>query len=399
MRQSTSLSKVLALLLLVVVIVTPSCQAGFWGSGGGPTDGEIGQQSNNEQPPLDNQQESGIKAPTAKLDYKLTLKRPYYYNGTIPFWKMSSDIIKADEFIRLAPSIPGARGWVWSERPNNYNEWQAEVTFRVTGSHMHGGRGLAFWYTKEAMGNGPIFGAADKWDGLGIWLDSANPRTHTPTTMALLNDGTLAFASRTDPQGYIIGSCQINYRNTGNVPAHLRVTYIAKTLTVMLDPMGDGKDYRTCIQKTGINLPTGYYFGFSAASHNPADDHDLLSFETWQLNPPVKVQNSKRPMEEEMIQQGDEFKELNEEQKRKIEEAEYQVRRMREAAEGDEVRSETMATLASVFDTQRRVLEDIQIMQMQIEALGAPSPENLLLGNYEKKTTTGGGSTDNKESL
>ena len=83
--------------------------------------------------------------------------------------------------------------------------------------------------------------------------------------MALLNDGTLAFATRMDPEGYIIGSCQINYRNTGNVPAHLRVTYTAKTLTVMLDPMGDGKDYRTCIQKTGINLPSGYYFGFSVS--------------------------------------------------------------------------------------------------------------------------------------
>ncbi|KAI7847548.1 concanavalin A-like lectin/glucanase domain-containing protein [Circinella umbellata] len=305
------------ILLLLVAITIPFCTAGFWGSGGGPTDGEEQQQQHvNNNGEGEETLKKQVTAPTSKLDYKLTFKRPYFYNGTIPFWKMSSDIIKADDFIRLAPSIPGAHGWVWSERPNEYEEWQAEVTFRVTGSHMHGGRGLAFWYTKEAMGDGPIFGAADKWDGLGIWLDSANPRTHTPTTMALLNDGTLAFASRTDPEGYIIGSCQINYRNTGTVPAHLRVTYTAKTLTVMLDPMGDGKDYRTCIQKTGINLPSGYYFGFSAASHNPADDHDILSFETWQLNPPVKAQHTKRPMEEEKIQQGEEFKELNEEQKR-----------------------------------------------------------------------------------
>lgn len=137
------------------------------------------------------------QAPSAKLDYKMTVKKPYLYNGSIPFWSSGGgtvlllcygydywirvltfviDLLMADDFIRLTPSVPGARGWIWAERPNTYAEWQAELTFRVSGSHMHGGRGLAFWYTKEAMGDGPIFGARDNWDGLGIWLDSANPR-------------------------------------------------------------------------------------------------------------------------------------------------------------------------------------------------------------------------------
>ena len=71
--------------------------------------------------------------------------------------------------------------------------------------------------------------------------------------------------------------------------------------------MGDGKDFRTCMQQS-LSLPTGYYFCISAASHNPAgkmkqvvmvpcnayllelDDHDLISFETWQLNLPAKTQ-------------------------------------------------------------------------------------------------------------
>ncbi|CDS07930.1 hypothetical protein LRAMOSA01879 [Lichtheimia ramosa] len=338
------------------------------------------------------------QAPSAKLDYKMTVKKPYLYNGSIPFWSSGGDLLMADDFIRLTPSVPGARGWIWAERPNTYAEWQAELTFRVSGSHMHGGRGLAFWYTKEAMGDGPIFGARDNWDGLGIWLDSANPRTHTPTTIAILNDGTLQFASRHNPEKYILGSCEINYRNTGNVPAHLRVTYKANTLTVMLDPMGDGKDFRTCLQQS-VSLPTGYYFGVSAASHNPADDHDLISFEIWQLNPPAKTQHSKRPLEEEMVNKGEEFKELDEEQKKKIEETEFAVRRMREEAQGDQVRTETLATIATVFDTQKRILEDLQIMQMQVEALGAPTPEMLIMGNYEKKSNTAGSSNQDGNNI
>lgn len=37
---------------------------------------------------------------------------------------------------------------------------------------------------------------------------------------------------------------------------------------------------------------------------------------------------------------------------------------------------------ASVFDTQRRILEDLRMMQMQIEAIGAPTPESLMKGDY-----------------
>ena len=86
-------------LLLIVVITIPFCNAGFWGSGGGPTDGEEGQQQQQQQQQQFNSNVEGgdeealkqqVTAPTSKLDYKLTFKRPYFYNGTIPFWKMSS---------------------------------------------------------------------------------------------------------------------------------------------------------------------------------------------------------------------------------------------------------------------------------------------------------------------
>ncbi|KAL1934117.1 hypothetical protein VTP01DRAFT_6299 [Rhizomucor pusillus] len=355
---------------LLFLVVNPA-DAGFWGS------------SSQEQPETSAKTYS---APDLKLDYKLSFKKPYFYNGSIPFWTIGGDVIASEELIRLTPSVPNTRGWIWSDRPNPYDEWQIHMAFKVSGSHMHGGRGMAFWYTKEPMPDGPIFGARDQWDGLGLWLDSANPKTHTPTTLAILNDGSLAFASRTDPTGYIIGSCTINYRNTGNNLVHLLVKYTANTLTILLDTSGDGKDYRTCIQKAGISLPKGYYFGISAATHNPADDHDVISFETWQMNPPPKVQHMKRPFEEEKIKQGQEFRELTDEQKRNIEEAEFQVRKLREAEKGEEAIDEGIATLASVFDTQRRILEDLHMMQMQIEAMGAPTVDSLLKGDYKQET-------------
>ena len=82
------------ILLLLVAITIPFCNAGFWGSGGGPTDGEEQQQQHvNNNGEGEETLKKQVTAPTSKLDYKLTFKRPYFYNGTIPFWKMSSGIL------------------------------------------------------------------------------------------------------------------------------------------------------------------------------------------------------------------------------------------------------------------------------------------------------------------
>ncbi|KAI8380926.1 legume-like lectin family-domain-containing protein [Radiomyces spectabilis] len=320
-----------------------SCTAGLWGS----SSSSNGAAAANEATP---------EAPPFKHDYKMSFKKPFYYNGTVPFWKTGGAVIQADDFIRLAPSVPNTKGWIWSDNTNPYESWEVEVAFKVTGNQMHGGRGLAFWYTKDKMIDGPIFGARDQWDGLSIWLDSANPKTHTPTTMVLLNDGTRAFATNTDPTKYMLGSCSMNYRNTV-IPSYLKVAYKDGTLTVALDTNGQGSDYRVCVQRSGIKLPSGYYFGLSVIPKSDIYDHDVISWETKQLNPPAKAQKYKRPLEDEKIRQGEEFRELSDAQKK-----------------------------GAIYDTQRRALENLQMVQLQIEALGAPPLQDILEGKVEKRT-------------
>ncbi|KAI9486396.1 MAG: legume-like lectin family-domain-containing protein [Benjaminiella poitrasii] len=328
----------------IATILIQSCSAGLWGSGS----------SSNKVDPIKAEENLPL-APTSKFDYKLSFKKNFYYNGTIPFWTTGGDIFKAEDFIRLTPSVPNTKGWIWSEIANPYEEWEVEIGFKVSGKHMNGGRGLAFWYAKNPKESGPIFGSKDSWDGLSVWLDSANPATHEPSTMVLVNDGSIAFASaNVDPRKHMLGSCSMSYRNTEN-PSYLKVSYIESTLTVSMDTGSGAKDYRICVQKSGVKLPTGYYFGISAASHTPADDHDIISFETRQLNPPKKLEHPKRPLEEEKIKRGEEFAGIDEEQKK-----------------------------AAIYDIQRRAIEHIQLVQLQIEALGAPSPDDAVSGNYQK---------------
>lgn len=65
--------------------------------------------------------------------------------------------------------------------------------------------------------------------------------------------------------------------------------------------------YTNCF-KTPINLPVDYHFGISAATSSSAtDDHDIHSFETYELRPGPK-QVHLRPHEQEDKNAGKEFK-------------------------------------------------------------------------------------------
>ncbi|CAO3642159.1 unnamed protein product [Cunninghamella blakesleeana] len=321
-----------------------------------------------------------------KHDYKLSFKYPFYYNGTVPFWSTGGDTILAPDRIQLATSVPGSKGWIWSDLTNEYDEWSAHLNFRITGSQIHGGRGLAFWYTKEASTEGPIFGAKDKWEGLSIWLVSNNPKTHEPLIMGFLNDGSTALASGgVDPTKKAIGQCSIDFRNTDQ-PVRLRVTYKDNAISVLVDTTSHDLNFRHCFFKSGITLPKGYKFGVTAASTNPADDHDIIAFDTFQLNPPPKKTHNKRPLEDEKIKQGEQFKELTDEQKKKIEQAEFEIKKLREESDEAAPIPEISANIGVLYDTTRRALETLEIAQLQLEALGAPSPEKIVAGDYKINT-------------
>ena len=54
----------------------------------------------------------------------------------------------------------------------------------------------AIWYTKEqSLSGGPVFGAADNWNGLGVFFDSFDNdnQKNNPYIMAMVNDGTKSY--------------------------------------------------------------------------------------------------------------------------------------------------------------------------------------------------------------
>jgi hypothetical protein len=88
----------------------------------------------------------------------------------------TADTLLAPDFIRLAPSVPKHFGSIWSLYANTHKEWMVELSFRISGSYYVGGRGIAFWYTKDRSEEGPVLGSKDQWNGLGIMFETADAK-------------------------------------------------------------------------------------------------------------------------------------------------------------------------------------------------------------------------------
>ncbi|KAF9366877.1 hypothetical protein BGX34_003977 [Mortierella sp. NVP85] len=335
------------------------------------------------EPPPKPAHSNEIVLPAAgrRHDYKQSLKKPFMYQGELPFWNHQGSSFVGLEFIRLAPSVPGLYGSVWRTTPNEYKDWEVEFSFKAHGESYVGGKGLAFWYTKERAVDGPIFGSKDQWTGLGVFMDTSDPANQriTPVIYGIMNDGTKNFPAK--PTSDSFGGCLRDYKNSP-VPVVIRVSYIDKNLKVSVDTLNRGQKMTTCFEQKDLSLPPGYYFGFSAeaARIGTPDDHDLISLEVYEVNPPPKVKKHLRPNEEQMIKKGEEVK-VDESDKQIFEEVqkivEEQEQKIKEENEGPETVSAAKLS-AMVAQSQYRIIESLNAIHSKLETLGAPmeAPES-----------------------
>uniref|UniRef100_A0A8C7YLV0 Lectin, mannose-binding, 1 n=1 Tax=Oryzias sinensis TaxID=183150 RepID=A0A8C7YLV0_9TELE len=192
--------------------------------------------------------------PHRRFEYKYSFKGPHLAqsDGSIPFWIHGGSAIPSADQVRITPSLRSQRGSVWTKNKVNFEHWEAEVTFRVSGRGRTGADGLAVWFSTAQGIDGPVYGAADR-DG---------------STQAL-------------------GSCLRDFRNKP-YPIRAKVTYYKKTLTVMINNgfTPDKEDYEFCTKVENMVIPTEGFFGISAATGGLADDHDVLSFLLFRLTEP-----------------------------------------------------------------------------------------------------------------
>ncbi|GAA5882441.1 hypothetical protein JCM16303_001734 [Sporobolomyces ruberrimus] len=265
------------------------------------------------------------------------------------------------DFLRL-PS-PLAHGAVFSENPIKSKEWVAEIAFRLHGAptagvtemaadgtvkKLHkGGRGLAFWYTKEGL-PGPVtlssnpkvkpnpppptgvdsrtdpsvslFGSRIAFDGLGIVFDTSpnaplwkrsDPRLTeqdqpwgvgaSGVVSGIMDDGTGGWLDKNDrvlkkdeEAAYLeraIGECEAAFRNAQGL-LWARISHVANTIRVDLDLAPHttlskaGRDYaHNCFTLDGVNLTPGSYLGISglASGNTEPDTIDIYAMDVFEV--------------------------------------------------------------------------------------------------------------------
>lgn len=76
---------------------------------------------------------------------------------------------------------------------------------------------------------------------------------------------------------------QAKFRKTGSV-SRARVTYLGKTLSLELDLTGNA-NWQQCFRVDNLDFPyKRVYIGFTAATGDVADEHDILSVTTSVIN-------------------------------------------------------------------------------------------------------------------
>jgi len=189
------------------------------------------------------------------------------------------------DYLRLTDNDPGKSGYIWNRNPVNTRKWEAELQFQITNPKTLGGDGLAFWYTKEKGQEGPVFGSRDNWVGLGVFIDTYDNdgSGDNPHISVIVNDGTKMYNPDTDGKDLEIGGCKAMVRRTTR-PSSILVRYNQDSQNLQVEYSVDSGAWMRCVDVNGVDLPTGYYFGVSAATGGLSDIHDVFKFTTRKLD-------------------------------------------------------------------------------------------------------------------
>jgi len=220
---------------------------------------------------------------------ELSLSRPYssVFATSTSNWHLTGNTLVTDRYIRLTSDTQSKSGGLWNTIPVIHPDWEMHVQFKVHGdSKNFYGDGFVIWYVKDPKLNGPIFGYQDYFNGLAIIMDTyANkvPAPHSfPYISAVINNGSLHYDHDNDGVNVTIAGCEAIFRGR-NTDTSVAIRYENNRLTVSTDIDGTNS-WRECFSIDNILLPTHYYFGFSAATGELSDNHDIISVRTYQLD-------------------------------------------------------------------------------------------------------------------
>ena len=191
----------------------------------------------------------------------------------IPGWHLSGEghhpQILSDRIILTPPAPGGTRGAIWADAGITKTEWAAELSFRASGQERGSGN-LQIWFVRDgriAVGSNSVY-TVPNFDGLVLTIDQYGGRGGT--LRGFLNDGSTSYKDHHSVDSLAFGHCDFAYRNLGR-PSRVRITNGLQGFKVEIDG-------RQCFSSDKIKLPSGYFFGVSAATAENPDSFEVNHF-------------------------------------------------------------------------------------------------------------------------
>ncbi|KAJ5666713.1 hypothetical protein N7462_011122 [Penicillium macrosclerotiorum] len=204
-------------------------------------------------------------------------------------------VIRADNrlgarYIRLTADRPSQQGWIFSRVPLTATNWEIELEFEIHGNGNLHGDGFALWLTKQRATQGPVFGSTDRFEGLGIFIDTYKnnrPGVSFPYVMAMMGDGETTYDQAHDGKANELAGCSARGLRNAPVPTKLRLTYFQdKSLTLDLQYKTEDS-WVNCFalnaDEASIAIPSVAYLGLSAETGELSDNHDIISLKAENL--------------------------------------------------------------------------------------------------------------------
>ncbi|TWU73640.1 hypothetical protein ED733_003187 [Metarhizium rileyi] len=228
---------------------------------------------------------------TAQADSAADLKSisPYLDSDMQSRWfDFGGDtIIRTDSYIRLTSDIPSQSGWLFSRVPLTATNWEVEVEFQISGKHQLYGDGFAMWITKQRGQAGPVFGSVDRFEGLGIFVDTYKnnrPGVLFPYVMAMHGDGHRSYNKNDDGKETELAGCSARGIRHASVPTKMRLTYIQDKQLKLDLQYKEEDEWTSCFEVDNPpQMPNIAYLGFSAETGELSDNHDIISISTKNL--------------------------------------------------------------------------------------------------------------------
>ncbi|KAF1357772.1 vesicular integral-membrane protein VIP36 precursor [Lizonia empirigonia] len=203
------------------------------------------------------------------------------------WWDFGGDaIIRTDQYVRLASDKASRDGWLFSRVPLTATNWEITVEFKVHGQGNLYGDGFAMWLTKQRAQPGPVFGHADNFEGLGIFVDTYKnnrPGTVFPYVMAMNGDGKTPYDKDNDGKANELAGCSARGIRNAQVPTKARITYFQDSFLKLELQYKSEDEYTLCFEIPNFKVPPVAYLGFSAETGELSDNFDIVSVKSLNL--------------------------------------------------------------------------------------------------------------------